>query len=254
MVTYYPPVNHAVPDVSGLSAFEQFPRPAPPVKINGVLLVGDMTSEQLHLASADDMNKARDAIAELADNKQDALSADQLENIDAVPEKANAADVKAALDLKRNLTDRSYTVRDPSDVHGTWNVRSDGWQYELKWFQTVRNWERLDDEGEEIWDPIVALAYESEYGRWEFNYGPDTGHGYILYVEGTIGDDSLTFSGTDSSGNPIEVHATRTYKTIQANFVLDEGVNGKTYDLSTDVGVKTALSALITAFGGMVES
>lgn len=74
METYYPPIDHAVPDVSGLSWPFPFPRPQP-IKINGVLLVGDKSSEELGLASADDMKKVQQEVSVMGEQITRAVEA-----------------------------------------------------------------------------------------------------------------------------------------------------------------------------------
>lgn len=214
MVTFYPFVDHAVPDVSGLSACEQFPRPAPPVKINGVLLVGDMTSEQLHLASADDMKTAQDAIgeivgtvteqgeaiAQLAESKQDKLSDEQITNIAAVPDKADDDDLPYALvEIQPTgdafkLQDRAVNLVSPTvtaTTEWTWADGETGTPVFSNGYWTVQN---------------ASFAYD----------GP---------VAGSATDTEITFAKTDTKSFYFAM-TDYDYETYEPVFVFNVGGEG----------------------------
>lgn len=185
MQTYYPPIDHAVPDVSGLSWPFPFPRPQP-IKINGVLLVGDKSSEELGLASAEDMKQVQQEVSGMGEQITRAVEAAQTATQTANEAKEEAARKADADDLPYALTEAEATARLPADV-------------------TV--WTYVDGApGVNVTSLSVIILYRNEERWWELKVGDQPIAFWLNYGEYLQLEDEYAYMGfclCDSSGNLI---------------------------------------------------
>ncbi len=117
--------------------------------------------------------------------KQDALSEEQLANIAAVPGKANAADVNAALALKANATDLPYAMVTP----GEWTF-SDGVDRTLS----------ISEVSENIWVYYYTISGNDVYSQEQFATQLEAGSALSLTFE----DSGLTATRASLPGHLLD--------------------------------------------------
>ena len=145
-------------------------------------------------------------------SKQDALTDTQLTNIAAVPSKANASDVNAALAQKASLADLPYTLVTPSE-----------WTYS----------------GIEDWFSVTAIEYFDSLDIWLLSVAGD-GWGNDVESSGASTDTSVEF-GVNETVEPYR-HAT-VIATKTGIHLLDRAVNA----VDVSAGTTLTLPALVNA-------